>query len=208
MESLALDHVVMEQKDSYSLLCAVAEEIKLEDINAMCRSYLSFATNYGQEAEVGFYPLPCLLAHTQTIDLLISSHNLFSLHVILLLNWFAAVCLLLIQLLEQAKSNPSDFFEVGPTRATAIIACVPSFMDVTGQSTGGGAPMQRGMSMVTGDHVDVDSIPDLDELTEEFKIPEVQAPFQKFFIFLSPLGAGLLALQFSADLLSSVSFDK
>lgn len=52
MESLALDHVVMEQKDSHALMSAIAQEITLDEVNAMCRSMLSFASDYGREAEV------------------------------------------------------------------------------------------------------------------------------------------------------------
>ena len=36
----------------------------------------------------------------------------------------------------------------------AIVACIPAFMDESGQSMGGGAPMQRGASMATTQHVD------------------------------------------------------
>lgn len=79
----------------------------------------------------------------------------------------------MFQLLKEAEANPDDWTDPGPTRATAIVACVPSFMDASGQSTGGGMPMQRGMSMVTTNHVDVDAIPEVEQSEEEFEIPEV-----------------------------------
>lgn len=79
----------------------------------------------------------------------------------------------LFQLLKEAEANPLDWTDPGPTRVTAIVACVPSFMDVSGQSTGGGAPMQRGMSMVTNNHVDADMMPEVENSEEDFEIPEV-----------------------------------
>ena len=42
----------------------------------------------------------------------------------------------------------------GPTRATAVVACVPAFADPSGLSAGGGLPMQRGASMTTDMHFD------------------------------------------------------
>lgn len=62
-------------------------------------------------------------------------------------------CLSPLQLLEEYEADPSWAWP-GPTRATAIVACLPAFMDASGHSTGGGAPMQRGASLATTQHVD------------------------------------------------------
>lgn len=59
-----------------------------------------------------------------------------------------------MQLLEEYEADPSSWAWPGPTRATAIVACLPAFMDASGHSTGGGAPMQRGASLATTQHVD------------------------------------------------------
>ena len=40
------------------------------------------------------------------------------------------------QLLEEAAASPSTFGGPGPTRTTAIIACIPAFTDSSGNSTG------------------------------------------------------------------------
>ncbi|GMH43786.1 hypothetical protein BSKO_11720 [Bryopsis sp. KO-2023] len=134
MESIALEHKVMEQKDMHELMLQVQDEITIENVNAMCRSMLSFTSDYGRETE----------------------------------------------LLDEAEKTPEDWAEPGPTRATAIIACVPSFMDVSGASTGGAAPMQRGMSMVPNDHVDVDMLPEVEtsQDEDEFEIPEGAVRFE------------------------------
>lgn len=58
------------------------------------------------------------------------------------------------QLLEEYEADPSAWAWPGPTRATAIVACLPAFMDASGHSTGGAAPMQRGASLATTQHVD------------------------------------------------------
>ena len=42
----------------------------------------------------------------------------------------------------------------GPTRATAVVACVPAFADPSGLSVGSGLPMARGASMTTDMHFD------------------------------------------------------
>lgn len=42
----------------------------------------------------------------------------------------------LVQLLREYESDPSGWAEPGPTRATAVVACIPAFMDASGHSTG------------------------------------------------------------------------
>ena len=38
--------------------------------------------------------------------------------------------------LEDAKQNPERYSPLGPTRATAIVACFPAFTDPSGESLG------------------------------------------------------------------------
>ncbi|KAL0020811.1 hypothetical protein WJX79_007906 [Trebouxia sp. C0005] len=65
------------------------------------------------------------------------------------------------ELLEEAGHDPSQngYALWGPTRMTSIVACIPAFMDASGQSTGGGMPMQRGASLTTSEHIDPASPP-------------------------------------------------
>lgn len=56
---------------------------------------------------------------------------------------------------EEYQADPSGWAEPGPTWSTAIVACIPAFMDDSGLSTGGGAPLQRGAHIATMEHVDV-----------------------------------------------------
>ena len=53
------------------------------------------------------------------------------------------------QSLPEAWATPP-----GPTRATAVVACVPAFADPSGLSVGSGLPMARGASMTTDMHFD------------------------------------------------------
>lgn len=54
MESLACGHTVMGHRDAHEAMVAVAGTVTLEEINALSRSMLTFASDYGHEAEVGF----------------------------------------------------------------------------------------------------------------------------------------------------------
>lgn len=120
MESIALGHTVVDQRTAHSYLLAVADTINAEEVNAVARSLLSFASHYGSEEE----------------------------------------------LLKEWEADPSAWAEPGPSVATAIVACVPAFMDASGHSTGGGAPITRGASMATTQHVDPTAVSTLDESSE------------------------------------------
>lgn len=54
----------------------------------------------------------------------------------------------------------------GPTRATAVVACVPAFADPSGLSVGSGLPMARGASMTTDMHFDKTPPPDAAAVAE------------------------------------------
>jgi predicted Zn-dependent peptidase len=56
--------------------------------------------------------------------------------------------------LAAADALPDAWSPPGPTRATAVVACVPAFADPTGLSLGAGPALQRGASMATDMHVD------------------------------------------------------
>ena len=49
MESMALGHTVMNHTQSHQALVDIAATIELSDVNAMCKSLLSFAAYYGKE---------------------------------------------------------------------------------------------------------------------------------------------------------------
>ncbi len=55
---------------------------------------------------------------------------------------------------EYEESEPGTWAWPGPTSATALVACLPAFMDASGHSTGAAAPLTRGASMATTQHVD------------------------------------------------------
>merc|ERR1719277_2598270 len=52
MESDALGHVVMDQKQSHEALESVVDTIDLEEVNAYARSILSYISNFGAEEEM------------------------------------------------------------------------------------------------------------------------------------------------------------
>ncbi|KAL4457809.1 hypothetical protein ABPG75_012674 [Micractinium tetrahymenae] len=82
------------------------------------------------------------------------------------------------QLLEEYEADPSAWAWPGPTRATAIVACLPAFMDASGHSTGGGAPMQRGASLATTQHVDPAAVAAMEESGDEDDVPEGAVRFE------------------------------
>ena len=108
MESLALGHAVLEQRQAHKYLLDIADSITPEEVSALSRSVLSFASHYGDEGT----------------------------------------------LLKEYEANPNLFAAPGPSIATAIVACIPSFMDASGNSSGLAAPMPRGASMATTQHMD------------------------------------------------------
>lgn len=108
MESLALGHTVLEQRQAHACLLALADSITTEEVNTLSRSLLSYVSHYGNEAA----------------------------------------------LQREWENAPDKWADPGPTIATAIVACVPAFMDASGHSTGAAAPMPRGASMATTQHVD------------------------------------------------------
>ncbi|CAD7695599.1 unnamed protein product [Ostreobium quekettii] len=130
MESLALGHIVMDQRAQHAVVVKAAEHIKLEEVNGLARSLLSFASDYGREREV----------------------------------------------LAEAALNPDEWVHPGPTRATSIVACVPAFMDASGMSTGSGMPMQRGASMATMQHVEVDTMPDVSAMDDDDDLSDYVVP--------------------------------
>lgn len=82
------------------------------------------------------------------------------------------------QLLEEYEADPSSWAWPGPTRATAIVACLPAFMDASGHSTGGAAPMQRGASLATTQHVDPAAVIAVDDSSDEDDVPEGAVRFE------------------------------
>lgn len=109
MESLALGHTVLEQRETHACLTALADSITPEEVNALARSLLSYVSHFRNEAG---------LVH------------------------------------EYENDPPTAWAAPGPTVATAIVACLPAFMDAaTGESTGAAAPMQRGASLATTQHI-------------------------------------------------------
>lgn len=122
-------------------MVGVGNTISLHEVNALARSMLTFASDYGNEREV------------------------------------------LSQAQQQLAEDPSSWAYLGPTRATSIIACIPAYVDASGQSVAGaaGAAIAR-PSLGASGHLDADTI-DLAALEEqsraidEFEIPEGAVAF-------------------------------
>jgi hypothetical protein len=80
--------------------------------------------------------------------------------------------------MEEYESDPGSWAWPGPTRATAIVACLPAFMDASGHSTGGAAPLQRGASLATTQHVDPAAVAAMEESGGEEEVPEGAVRFE------------------------------
>ncbi|KAG2437818.1 hypothetical protein HXX76_005438 [Chlamydomonas incerta] len=52
MESLACGHTVMGHRDAHAAMSAVADTVQLEEVNALARSMLTFASDYGAEEQM------------------------------------------------------------------------------------------------------------------------------------------------------------
>lgn len=133
MESLALGHAVLEQRQAHNYLLQLADTITPEEVSGLCSSILSFASHYGDEES----------------------------------------------LLKEYQEDPSKWAEPGPSVATAIVACIPSFMDASGHSSGAAAPMPRGASMATTQHVDPSAAAAaMDDSSEGEEPPEGAVKFE------------------------------
>lgn len=132
MESLALGHTVLEQREAHGCLLALADSITPEEVNSLARSLLSYVSHYRNEAT----------------------------------------------LVREYEENPDAWAAPGPTAATAIVACVPAFMDASGHSTGAAAPMPRGASMATTQHVDPALVAAMEESGEDDEPPEGAVRFE------------------------------
>jgi predicted Zn-dependent peptidase len=133
MESMALGHAVVEQRQAHEYLVQLAETITPDEVSALCKSILSFASHYGDEAA----------------------------------------------LLQEYQADPDKWATPGPSIATAVVACIPTFMDASGNSSGAAAPMQRGASMATTQHVDPSmAAAALDDSTSDEEPPEGAVRFE------------------------------
>jgi hypothetical protein len=135
----------------------VIDTISKSEVDALAKSLLSYLSHYKQEQQVGSgragiqcSELPWGTFSRSTCNACKSLvRTLLPGYLVLLFSSTPAV-----QLLEEYEADPSIWAWPGPTRATAIVACLPAFMDASGHSTGGAAPMQRGASLATTQHVD------------------------------------------------------
>lgn len=87
------------------------------------------------------------------------------------------------ELLELASTQPAGHYaNLGPTRATSLLACIPAYIDATGASVTGSAAGGRASLGASG-HLDADQI-DLAALEEEakaldeFEVPEGATKFE------------------------------
>ena len=80
--------------------------------------------------------------------------------------------------LADYEANPHLFYEPGPIRPTCIVACIPTFMDASGESIGSGAAPRAG-AMSTGGHIDGSHI----------NIDEVVQPGEELTDFSPPPGS-------------------
>ncbi|KAG7669392.1 hypothetical protein Ndes2526B_g05713 [Nannochloris sp. 'desiccata'] len=132
MESLALGHTVLEQREAHACLMALADTITPGEVNGLARSLLSYVSHYRNEAS----------------------------------------------LVKEYEEDPEGWAVPGPTAATSIVACVPAFMDASGHSTGSAAPMQRGASMATTQHVDPAAVSAIEDSGEDDEPPEGAVRFE------------------------------
>ena len=133
MESLALGHAVIEQRQAHEYLLQLADTITPEEVSAICKSILSFSSHFGDEAS----------------------------------------------LLQEYQADPSKWATPGPSIATAVVACLPTFMDASGNSSGAAAPMQRGASLATTQHVDPSiATAALDDTASDEEPPEGAVRFE------------------------------
>lgn len=133
MESMALGHAVIEQRQAHEYLLQLADTITPEEVSAICKSILSFSSHYGDEAS----------------------------------------------LLQEYQADPSKWATPGPSIATAVVACLPTFMDASGNSSGAAAPMQRGASLATTQHVDPSiAAAALDDTASDEEPPEGAVRFE------------------------------
>jgi predicted Zn-dependent peptidase len=132
MESLALGHTVLEQREAHACLMALADTITPGEVNGLARSLLSYVSHYRNESA----------------------------------------------LVKEYEEDPEGWAVPGPTAATSIVACVPAFMDASGHSTGSAAPMQRGASMATTQHVDPASVSTIEDSGEDDEPPEGAVRFE------------------------------
>jgi len=112
MESDALGHVVMDQKQSHEALESVVDSIELEEVNSYARSILSYISDFGNEEEM-------------------------------------------------MAAEDKDLFaeDMGPTKATSIVTCIPAYVDKDGGSIASGQSHQRGQnSMGQMDHEELEAI--------------------------------------------------
>jgi predicted Zn-dependent peptidase len=133
MESMALGHAVIEQRQAHEYLLQLADTITPEEVSAICKSILSFSSHYGDEAS----------------------------------------------LLQEYQADPGKWATPGPSIATAVVACLPTFMDASGNSSGAAAPMQRGASLATTQHVDPSiAAAALDDTASDEEPPEGAVRFE------------------------------
>ena len=114
MESDALGHVVMDQKQSHEALESIVDTIDLEEVNAYARSILSYISNFGDED--GMQGLS-----------------------------------------EEERALFAD--DMGPTKATSIVTCIPAYVDEEGGSISNGPAPSRGQnSMGQMSHDELEAI--------------------------------------------------
>ena len=141
----------------------VIDTISKDEVDALAKSLLSYLSHYNQEHKVRWKGggaglcsagrgAPCLETVRLCTGTLCNPCS-FGTPPSSMRKFYHIHCFSL-QLLEEYEADPSSWAWPGPTRATAIVACLPAFMDASGHSTGGGAPMQRGASLATTQHVD------------------------------------------------------
>jgi len=119
MESDALGHIVMDQKQSHEALESIVPFVKLEEVNAYARSILSYIACFGDEKG--------MLGEYQA-----SGTN--------------------------GSGNDSYAMDMGPTRATSIVTCIPAYVDKEGESISAGVAQNRGSSVGTIDHEELAKI--------------------------------------------------
>ena len=81
---------------------------------------------------------------------------------------------------DECGSDPAAWGDTGPTYATAIVACIPAYMDEAGLSTGNGPVLQRGATVTTMEHMEASAATFASDLESdgEDDVPEGAVRFE------------------------------
>ena len=145
MESDALGHTVMDQRQSHEALERIVPEVTLEEVNEYARSILSYIADFGDEASM----------LTSASDGGASATS------------SAAAG-------EEEEGRYAE--DMGPTKATSVVTCIPAFVDKHGESLAASGGQQRGGNLGTVDHDTLAALVESGEELEQTDLADDFAP--------------------------------